>query len=164
MRHVCCSGCRYVDKNRYQTKMSESIIDKYAFPGSSVYAPPQREGRFPDSRPKGKGIETEHFVPSAMAGLQALEEYLPKRMLEARIQVGRHQSQPSTRPNHHRYHALCLSQTFLALVSARFLLGVNVEISVLFRLSIHSMVHHSNHTGDHSELPPHCRGWSSQRN
>lgn len=78
---------RYVDKNRYQTKMSESIIDTYAFPGSSVYAPLQRDGRFPDSRPKGKGIETEHFVPSAMAGIQALEEYLPKRLLETSIKV-----------------------------------------------------------------------------
>jgi hypothetical protein len=79
--------CRYVDKNRYQTKKSESIIDLYAFPGSSVYAPLQREGRFPDSRPKGKGIETEHFVPSAVAGLQALEEYLPKRLLKMKIKV-----------------------------------------------------------------------------
>lgn len=78
---------RYVDKNRYQTRMSESIIDTYAFPGSSVYAPLQRDGRFPDSRPKGKGIETEHFVPSAMAGLQALEDYLPRRLLETKIKV-----------------------------------------------------------------------------
>jgi hypothetical protein len=67
---------------------NESIIDAYAFPGSSVYAPLQREGKFPDSRPAGQGIETEHFVPTAVAGLQALEDYLPKKLLEMNIKVG----------------------------------------------------------------------------
>ena len=52
-----------------------------------MYAPVQRDGRFPDSRPKGKGIETEHFVPSAIAGIQALEDYLPEKLLETTIKV-----------------------------------------------------------------------------
>jgi hypothetical protein len=47
-----------------------------------VYAPLQRDGRFPDSGPKGKAIESEHFVPTSAAGLEALESYLPKKALD----------------------------------------------------------------------------------
>lgn len=78
---------RYVDKNWWQQQKAESIIDAYAHPGSRVYAPLQREGRFPDTRPKGRTIETEHFVPSVLAGVEALESYLPKKLLEVKVKV-----------------------------------------------------------------------------
>lgn len=78
---------RYVDKNWWQQQKAESIIDAYAHPGSRVYAPPQREGRFPDTRPKGRLIETEHFVPTALAGLEALESYLPKKLLDVKVKA-----------------------------------------------------------------------------
>lgn len=81
MRH------RNVDKNWWQQQKAESIIDAYAHPGSRVYAPLQREGRFPDTRPKGRSIETEHFVPSVLAGVEALESYLPKKLLEVKVKV-----------------------------------------------------------------------------
>jgi hypothetical protein len=80
-------GCRLVHVSHWPASKELSIIDKYADPASGVYAPLQREGRFPDSRPKGRVIETEHFVPSSTAGLQALENFLPKGAKDMRIKV-----------------------------------------------------------------------------
>eukprot|EP00892_Ulva_mutabilis_P003413 jgi/Ulvmu1/1443/UM011_0173.1 len=86
IRH-CMEARKYVEKNKWQQQKAESIIDAYANPGSRVYAPPQREGRFPDTRPKGRMIETEHFVPTALAGIEALESYLPKKLLEMKVKA-----------------------------------------------------------------------------
>lgn len=37
----------------------KSMIDQYANFGSTVYAPVQREGKFPDKRPKGQEVQTQ---------------------------------------------------------------------------------------------------------
>lgn len=68
-------------------------MDTYADAGSAVYAPLQRDGRFPDSRPQGKTIETEHFLPTNASGIDALEAFLPKGALEPRIKVRHHSQQ-----------------------------------------------------------------------
>lgn len=81
--------CRYVGKNRWLAAKEESVVDLYSNPGSRVYAPLQRAGRFPDSSPNGKAIESEHFVPTSAAGLEALEKYLPKAALDMTSQVRR---------------------------------------------------------------------------
>lgn len=76
---------RFVDTNRFNSK--RSIITTYSDMGSRAYAPLQREGTFPDSKPKGKEIITEHFAPSNATGLDALESFLPRRLLEMKPQV-----------------------------------------------------------------------------
>jgi hypothetical protein len=77
----------FVDTNRRLAAKQASIVDKYADAASDVYAPVQRAGRFPDTCPPGRPIETEHFVPGSAAGLQALEAFLPKGALEPRNRV-----------------------------------------------------------------------------
>lgn len=77
-----------------------SIIDKYADYGSSVYAPLQREGRFPDAiKPAAataavagqsvgvqatqcRLVDAETLAPSTLAGLQELQSSLPARALQ----------------------------------------------------------------------------------
>ena len=64
------------------------IIDKYSQYSSGVYAPMQREGRFPDTRPVDQRIDTRPFQPSSYAELLELEASLPQRQLMAKVQVG----------------------------------------------------------------------------
>lgn len=78
-----------MDTNRWLAAKQTSIVDKYADQASGVYAPLQRDGRFPDTRPADRVIETEHFVPATAAGLQALENFLPRGALDTRIKVRR---------------------------------------------------------------------------
>jgi hypothetical protein len=84
-------------------KQQLSIIDKYASFASSVYAPPQREGRFPDAlRPAGAlpstsssaalmqkmpvQVDADMLAPSTLAGLQQLEASLSGRVLQPKMQ------------------------------------------------------------------------------
>jgi hypothetical protein len=71
-------------------KEKKSIIQKYGDFGSDVYAPLQREGRFPDSKPSGKEIEPEPFVPRTLNALYDLENSAPIRKLEVCMQTIRH--------------------------------------------------------------------------
>ena len=64
------------------------IIDKYSCYSSGVYAPMQREGRFPDTRPVDQRIDTRPFQPNSYAELVELEASLPQRKLLAKVQVG----------------------------------------------------------------------------
>ena len=64
------------------------IIDKYSCYSSGVYAPLQREGRFPDTRPVDQRIDTRPYQPSTYSELLDLEASLPKRHLLAKVQVG----------------------------------------------------------------------------
>lgn len=64
------------------------IIDKYSCYSSGVYAPMQREGRFPDTRPVDQRIDTRPFQPNSYAELLELEASLPQRKLLAKVQVG----------------------------------------------------------------------------
>ena len=64
------------------------IIDKYSRYSSGVYAPLQREGRFPDTRPVDQRIDTRPYQPSTYSELLELEASLPKRHLLAKVQVG----------------------------------------------------------------------------
>lgn len=73
-----------MDRNRWQAAKAESIVDVYAHGGSRVYAPLQRDGRFPDAPPRGGAVETEHFAPSHEAGLDTLAQYLPKGALDVK--------------------------------------------------------------------------------
>ena len=66
------------------------IIDKYSKFSSGVYAPMQREGRFPDTRPEDQSIDTRSFQPSSLAELLDLEASLPQRQLMAKVQVWMH--------------------------------------------------------------------------
>eukprot|EP00775_Hariotina_reticulata_P013103 gene13103-13231_t len=83
-------------------KQQPSIIDKYADFASSVYAPPQREGRFPDAvRPAGglpgtlrnfaamqqmpAHVDADMLTPSTLAGLQQLESSLPGKILQPKM-------------------------------------------------------------------------------
>ena len=66
------------------------IIDKYSQYSSGVYAPMQREGRFPDTRPVEQRIDTRPFQPSTYAELLDLEASLPQRQLMAKVQVHCH--------------------------------------------------------------------------
>lgn len=52
---------KYVEKHRKLHK--PTIVERYANYGSGTYAPLQREGRFPESKPLGKEIETEGYAP-----------------------------------------------------------------------------------------------------
>ncbi len=63
------------------------IIDRYSQYSSGVYAPMQREGRFPDSRPMDQRIDTRPYQPSTYAELLELEASLPQRHLMAKVQV-----------------------------------------------------------------------------
>lgn len=63
------------------------IIDKYSKFSSGVYAPMQREGRFPDTRPVDQRIDTRPYQPSTYAELLDLEASLPQRLLMAKVQV-----------------------------------------------------------------------------
>ena len=63
------------------------IIDRYSQYSSGVYAPMQREGRFPDSRPVNQRIDTRPYQPSTYAELLELEASLPQRHLIAKVQV-----------------------------------------------------------------------------
>jgi hypothetical protein len=63
------------------------IIDRYSQYSSGVYAPMQREGRFPDSRPVDQRIDTRPYQPSTYAELLELEASLPQRHLMAKVQV-----------------------------------------------------------------------------
>lgn len=63
------------------------IIDKYSQYSSGVYAPMQREGRFPDTRPLDQRIDTRPYQPSSYAELLDLEASLPQRHLMAKVQV-----------------------------------------------------------------------------
>ena len=60
----------------------KSIVQKYGDFGSDVYAPLQREGRFPDMRPQGKEINPEPFVPRTLNGIYELENSIPTKRLE----------------------------------------------------------------------------------
>lgn len=84
-----------------------SIIDKYADYGSAVYAPLQREGRFPDvvkaptaagalvpqqigtgvQKPgvQKPGLNADQFVPASITGLHDLQSSLPIRALEPKL-------------------------------------------------------------------------------
>lgn len=64
------------------------IIDRYSRYSSGVYAPLQREGRFPDTRPLDQRIDTGPYQPSTYSELLELEASLPQRHLMAKVQVG----------------------------------------------------------------------------
>lgn len=78
-----------------------SIIDKYADYGSAVYAPLQREGRFPDVVKAASGamrppnlssglqkapLDADTLVPATLSGLQELQASLPARALQPKLQ------------------------------------------------------------------------------
>lgn len=53
----------------------------------AVYAPVQREGRFPETKPAGQEIETEGFAPATLAALSDLETSLPAKMLNPKLRA-----------------------------------------------------------------------------
>jgi hypothetical protein len=92
-----------------------SIIDKYADYGSPVYAPLQREGRFPDAikpsaaagsagMPAGNAAgaaarevpDIASLAPSSLAGLQELQASLPARALQPKL----HRPKPPAKLNY----------------------------------------------------------------
>ena len=85
---------KYVEKPRKLHKLT--VVEKYANFGSSAYAPVQRDGRFPDSKPHGKTIETEGFQP---ATLQVRNGGLGRRGAkgQAAVETGRPGAQGSVR-------------------------------------------------------------------
>eukprot|EP00951_Prasinocladus_malaysianus_P001469 scaffold10119_cov42-Prasinocladus_malaysianus.AAC.2 len=62
--------------------VKKTIVQKYGDFGSSVYAPLQREGRFPETKPAGKEIDPEPFVPRTLNSLYELENSVPVRRFE----------------------------------------------------------------------------------
>ncbi|KAG2496803.1 hypothetical protein HYH03_005210 [Edaphochlamys debaryana] len=74
---------KYVEKHRKLHK--PTIVERYANFGSGTYAPMQREGRFPESKPLGKEIETEGYAPVTLRGVAELETFLPSRLLNPKI-------------------------------------------------------------------------------
>jgi hypothetical protein len=89
---------------------SSSIIDKYADYGSPVYAPLQREGRFPDTvKPSAAAAaspaagvaarelpDIQSLAPSSLAGLQGLQASLPARALQPKL----HRPKPPAKLNY----------------------------------------------------------------
>jgi hypothetical protein len=85
-----------------------SIIDKYVDYGSPVYAPLQREGRFPDAiKPSAAAGGTagaaarelpdiQSLAPSSLAGLQELQASLPARALQPKL----HRPKPPAKLNY----------------------------------------------------------------
>lgn len=59
------------------------LVAQYADYGSSLYAPIQRDGKFPDSRPKGQEIATSTYQPVGLSGLNELEASMPRRLVAA---------------------------------------------------------------------------------
>ncbi|GIL52182.1 hypothetical protein Vafri_8117, partial [Volvox africanus] len=74
---------KYVEKHRKLHK--PTIVERYANFGSGTYAPLQREGRFPESKPMGQEIETEGYEPASLKGLLELEAFLPTRLLNPKM-------------------------------------------------------------------------------
>eukprot|EP00201_Polytomella_parva_P022574 CAMPEP_0175045130 /NCGR_PEP_ID=MMETSP0052_2-20121109/4223_1 /TAXON_ID=51329 ORGANISM="Polytomella parva, Strain SAG 63-3" /NCGR_SAMPLE_ID=MMETSP0052_2 /ASSEMBLY_ACC=CAM_ASM_000194 /LENGTH=444 /DNA_ID=CAMNT_0016308569 /DNA_START=41 /DNA_END=1371 /DNA_ORIENTATION=+ len=70
---------KYVEKHR--RLHSQSRVEKYTDFGSSIYAPLQREGRFPEDPPNGLRIETEGFAPHTIQEVADLEAFLPQKLL-----------------------------------------------------------------------------------
>ena len=77
---------RQLTNNRSKTdvtqKKKKTIIQKYGDFGSEVYAPLQREGRFPDSSAHGPKLDPEPFVPRTLTSLYELEASAPTRKFE----------------------------------------------------------------------------------
>lgn len=82
MRHLI-EQRKYVEKPRKLQK--PTIVEQYANYGSTKYAPVQREGRFPETKPMGREIETEGYQPATLPAVLELESYLPARLLNPRI-------------------------------------------------------------------------------
>lgn len=76
---------KYVEQHRKLHK--PTIVEKYANFGSTTYAPLQRDGRFPESKPLGKDVETEGYAPATLQGVMELESFLPARLLNPKIQA-----------------------------------------------------------------------------
>ncbi|GFR51855.1 hypothetical protein Agub_g14325, partial [Astrephomene gubernaculifera] len=76
---------KYVEKHRKLHR--PPIVERYANFGSGTYAPLQREGRFPESKPLGQEIETEGYEPSTLKGVVDLENFLPARLLNPRMEA-----------------------------------------------------------------------------
>ncbi len=55
---------KYVEQHRRLHK--PSVVERYANFGSSAYAPVAREGRFPETKPRGKELETEGYSPATL--------------------------------------------------------------------------------------------------
>ncbi|CAD7704327.1 unnamed protein product, partial [Ostreobium quekettii] len=70
LRHLTTSRKKAAQRG----KPARTWVQKYADSGSNIYAPLQREGRFPHSRPKGQEIATEAFQPQDLKRLGDLEK------------------------------------------------------------------------------------------
>ena len=61
--------------------------DEYADYGSQIYAPVQRQGRFPETQPRGKEIDPSPFEPASLRQLDDLHETLGPSRLHATVKV-----------------------------------------------------------------------------
>lgn len=96
-------------------RAKSTIIQQYADYGSALYAPPQREGHFPDAIPAGAAtagqlthtgggagggkqqqLHPAMFVPNSIAALTELEASLPKKALKL---SGQQQQQGQQHPS-----------------------------------------------------------------
>ncbi|KAK9815791.1 hypothetical protein WJX72_009513 [[Myrmecia] bisecta] len=86
IRHIS-EARKYLEKPAKVTKTT--AVERYGDYASSVYAPFQREGRFPDSHPKGQNINTDPFQPATLHAVLDLEASLPRRALQPRIRTAK---------------------------------------------------------------------------
>jgi hypothetical protein len=124
---LACVVCALQDKvaGTLDRRAKSSIIQQYADYGSAMYAPPQREGHFPDVIPAGaatagqlshctptsrgigagsssnptKQLHPAMFAPNSIAGLTELEASLPKKALSLKAST-QQQQQRATGQSH----------------------------------------------------------------
>jgi hypothetical protein len=119
--------CALQDKvaNTLDRRAKSIIIQQYADYGSAMYAPPQREGHFPDVIPAGaatagqlshctptsrgisvgnsssptKQLHPAMFAPNSIAGLTELEASLPKKALNLKASTQQQQQRATGQPH-----------------------------------------------------------------
>lgn len=67
--------------------LKRDIIAEYANFGSKVYAPLQREGRFPESHPKGAEIDPSRYLDQSKRAVMTLERTLPPGTLKVKAEL-----------------------------------------------------------------------------
>jgi hypothetical protein len=72
-------------RNVFESSDAQTIIDDYASFASTVYAPVTREGKFPDTRPRGQEIDPKPFEPTTFHGILSLEASMPASAMAPKV-------------------------------------------------------------------------------
>lgn len=93
------------------TTLKRDIIAEYADYGSKIYAPLQRDGRFPESRPRGQEIDPLRYIDTSKRAVLQLDQTLPPGTLKVRPEL----------PKKPRYLDCAARQTLAAMKDVEFI-------------------------------------------